>query len=494
MNLPPGDCDAAQFRATRELAERNLAAIKALVERMRKSLYKMQEEEWDMATIAALHKRALSPLRRLPNELLREIFLFAVVDNPASLDARIGPWPISQVCGSWRSIVLSTPRLWSSILIHCPLKKVANSPWSQFDTEITYRDAKFIPKSSIPILKTILTRSSVTLLDIVFDITIPSMMSQAALLIPSLTKVCRRWRSIHLKALHGLVKYFDQAKSNVDFLEELMIDVRCFSASDEARLFETFLRAPKLRKVCLGRYPRLKLRLPWPQITHFHHTLAGPYQPAIFKLFPNATHLDIDGPDKPDNESTGSSIRVEHVRQLNLTGSGKMLGWLTLPSLEGMSFRGEAVPRLFKEISGLLDRSSCRLTRLTIDSEDTQDGHVPLDLLRAVSTSILDFDLTIHPMHWWNRNPLLDMLVDGLDSESPVFPNLEHLKIDVSRTSILLDADGFVNAISTRTSPSDDTHCLARLRTLHFVYSCKAPFLTLETIRELPVLWEKRLQ
>lgn len=490
VNLPPSDCDAALFRATRKVAEENLAEMEILVERMRKNLRKMQEEEWDMGRIAALHKRALSPLRRLPKDVLREIFLLAVADNPASLDARIGPWPISQVCGSWRSIVLSTPRLWSSILIHCPIRKVANSPWSMFDREITYRNEKLLPKSSIPILKTILTRSSATPLDIVFDISIPSMVSQAALIIPSLTNVCRRWRSIHLKTVHGLVKYFDQVKSNVDRLEELTIDVRCLSESDEVRIFDTFMRAPKLRKVCLGRHVRLKLQFPWPQITHFHHLATG--HPTIFKFFRNATIFDIDGPAQPAPEVPGTTVRLEHVRQLNLTGRGKMLGWLTLPSLEEMSFRGELVSELFTEISGLLNRSSCRLTRLKINSKDTDFGHVPLELLRAVSSSIVEFDLTIHSAYQFNKSIFLDMLVENRDSADPVFPRLEHLRIDTKRTRIQLDTEGFVSAISSRTGPLGETPHLARLRTLYFWVSPMARFLTLETIGELPLLWEKR--
>ena len=72
------------------------------------------------------HERALSILqsavsivRRLPDDILRLIFSFVVeaVPDHRRLDTNRGAWTLSQVCTRWRSIALSMPSLWSTIMI-----------------------------------------------------------------------------------------------------------------------------------------------------------------------------------------------------------------------------------------------------------------------------------------------------------------------------------------------------------------------------------------
>ncbi|KAF8164818.1 hypothetical protein B0H34DRAFT_686757 [Crassisporium funariophilum] len=62
-----------------------------------------------------LHRR-LSPFLSLPVELHVEIFSHCIPPFPR-FDIREGPLLIARVCYAWRSLVLSTPRLWSSFAI-----------------------------------------------------------------------------------------------------------------------------------------------------------------------------------------------------------------------------------------------------------------------------------------------------------------------------------------------------------------------------------------
>ncbi|KAJ7706698.1 hypothetical protein B0H17DRAFT_910311, partial [Mycena rosella] len=66
------------------------------------------------------HKSIISPLRRLPPEILGEIFSFAVhaayyfgdiseVSGPISQQA---PWVLTRVCRRWAAVALATPALW----------------------------------------------------------------------------------------------------------------------------------------------------------------------------------------------------------------------------------------------------------------------------------------------------------------------------------------------------------------------------------------------
>lgn len=60
------------------------------------------------------HESIISPLRKLPPELLQVIFQKTYWDLVTTLSL---PWSLSQVCQSWRKIVHATPILWSCITL-----------------------------------------------------------------------------------------------------------------------------------------------------------------------------------------------------------------------------------------------------------------------------------------------------------------------------------------------------------------------------------------
>jgi hypothetical protein len=51
----------------------------------------------------------VSPLRRLPHDMLRQIFLFTWEQHPCCA------WVLAAVCITWRRMALSTPQLWSKV-------------------------------------------------------------------------------------------------------------------------------------------------------------------------------------------------------------------------------------------------------------------------------------------------------------------------------------------------------------------------------------------
>ncbi|KAF9462302.1 hypothetical protein BDZ94DRAFT_1261564 [Collybia nuda] len=64
------------------------------------------------------HKNLIAPLRRIPQELLQEIFIHCLpTDHNAAMSCHEPPLLLGRVCSRWRSVALSTPRLWSGIHI-----------------------------------------------------------------------------------------------------------------------------------------------------------------------------------------------------------------------------------------------------------------------------------------------------------------------------------------------------------------------------------------
>ena len=66
------------------------------------------------------HNTILSPVRRLPVDVLHEIFFHCLPThrNPI-MECSETPVLLTRICGSWRAIALSSPRIWSKI--HIPL-------------------------------------------------------------------------------------------------------------------------------------------------------------------------------------------------------------------------------------------------------------------------------------------------------------------------------------------------------------------------------------
>ncbi|KAF7352588.1 hypothetical protein MVEN_01224300 [Mycena venus] len=54
---------------------------------------------------------------RIPPEIISEIFLYASHFAVQILEACNPPWVLGHICGRWRSIALSTPKLWCSLMI-----------------------------------------------------------------------------------------------------------------------------------------------------------------------------------------------------------------------------------------------------------------------------------------------------------------------------------------------------------------------------------------
>jgi len=94
------------------------------------------------------HQSILSPLRRLPPELLYQIFDFSAPprlhlegpDNPIRWSEL--PFNVSQVCHRWRAITLSMPILWTRIPSLIPDEKYTTNPsFLEFYTGFLLRSA-----------------------------------------------------------------------------------------------------------------------------------------------------------------------------------------------------------------------------------------------------------------------------------------------------------------------------------------------------------------
>ncbi|KAJ6537749.1 hypothetical protein B0H19DRAFT_961980, partial [Mycena capillaripes] len=114
-NNPPAEVNLSSIRefvsrgsARREVLDAKIGSLKAELE-------KLLEQRNFLDTEVRKHEGALSPLRRMPTEIISLIFTFATPPfTPFGnvMSVQEGPWALSAVCSRWRIIILSSPCFW----------------------------------------------------------------------------------------------------------------------------------------------------------------------------------------------------------------------------------------------------------------------------------------------------------------------------------------------------------------------------------------------
>ncbi|KAH6904607.1 hypothetical protein BKA70DRAFT_1295843 [Coprinopsis sp. MPI-PUGE-AT-0042] len=283
------------------------------------------------------HKQGiLSSLRRLPPEILEEIFL------------NITPAPLF-----WRSIYLSLPRLWSTF--HFDLSGVVN-PGAQLQNSIA------------GLLQTCLQRSGTELLRFTFQSQCSHVHSGqmnlyfddlSRSLLTTLVEASSRWCEVNL-SLDDLFMCSDAlslAKGRVPFLQSLrLVSKTTPIAALSRQAIDAFSDAPRLVKLSLQDviYPTSYLRIPWSQLRYLNSKGCTFFE-GEFSTILRDTHLleEFSTEDEPSNDSTRPSnfISLPNLRSLKVVSKSSYINrifqlfttpTLTLPHILAMLQRSSA--------------------------------------------------------------------------------------------------------------------------------------------------------
>lgn len=111
MTKPLTQADIAQARVLAVEQEATLIQIRAQYDKQKKIMDEVQGR-LRAAEFTLLHTRSIfAGIRRLPTELLGEIFMFHVYHNLQS------PWVVMHVCRAWRAAALLTKTIWGAIML-----------------------------------------------------------------------------------------------------------------------------------------------------------------------------------------------------------------------------------------------------------------------------------------------------------------------------------------------------------------------------------------
>ncbi|KAF8977927.1 hypothetical protein BDQ17DRAFT_1225431, partial [Cyathus striatus] len=112
-NYVPSIEEVSKIKDILEFSSKEILQIDLEIDQLQRQLHLQQEKRSKVHSLAEQHRTLISPARRLDRDIIEEIFLACLPThrNPC-MSAIEAPMLLTRICGSWRSIALSTPQLW----------------------------------------------------------------------------------------------------------------------------------------------------------------------------------------------------------------------------------------------------------------------------------------------------------------------------------------------------------------------------------------------
>ncbi|KAF7325392.1 F-box domain-containing protein [Mycena venus] len=236
-----------------------------------------------------------APIRRaptLPPEILAEIFIHCLpVSGLVTPDPAEPPLALCAICRWWREVALSTPRLWSSLLVdfddmHVDLyrKWLLRARSAPLSISLKDWDEKEVLASVDPLLRTFVGLS-------------------------------RQWKNIEIDIGLDLACSIFPVDGDFPLLEHLSVSVH---ASD---LSISFCEAPKLREVSILIY-NPHIQVPWHQLTTFR--TANISISGCIEILRNASNL-LDGTFEVADDPPDVATPIVHHKSLQNLSLGAII-------------------------------------------------------------------------------------------------------------------------------------------------------------------------
>ncbi|KAJ7173431.1 hypothetical protein C8R46DRAFT_1255605 [Mycena filopes] len=117
-NYCPLDDEVLQIRALLKAPLSRLKQLDEQITELQKAIDELAEERERVASFVDRHKDLISPFRRLPLDVIQEIFVACLPTNRNCVMTAVeAPVLLGRICSAWRSISLGTPRLWARLHI-----------------------------------------------------------------------------------------------------------------------------------------------------------------------------------------------------------------------------------------------------------------------------------------------------------------------------------------------------------------------------------------
>ncbi|KAK7043011.1 hypothetical protein VNI00_008749 [Paramarasmius palmivorus] len=373
-------------------AEGELTGCHTEINKIKASLFALERKRDGLKKKIAIFRSLMSPIHRLPPEVLRMIFPLTLVGGVNWLDPSFTApaLVLSATCGRWRSIVLSTPSIWSRIGIDA-------EQWEEKKDTLGLSH----------LIRLFLERSDQALLTIELCFGDTSLDTRMQTCIEAIVCHSRRWESVVFSGTRSDVighPVFRPIKGNLPVLSHL--DVNCSSKAEDDETIarfrcDLFGVCPKLASIDVR--PDCPINkhftLPWYQITALvvrdtYYNIGLPY----LRLCPLVESLALHQIGETSGRLQGWDGPVTcNAKQLSIKVFTKedfatLLPNMTLNALSSLEICGRNKIQFegwaewnSKVVPEFLFRSGCMLTSLTLKHVPITDGQA-IRLLHQVSS------------------------------------------------------------------------------------------------------------
>ncbi|KAJ6463480.1 hypothetical protein C8R45DRAFT_1025916 [Mycena sanguinolenta] len=120
-NYVPSDSEVLEIRALLLDSADELARIDTRIGEVEIALAQLKEQRASFKAPIDAHRALISPMRRIPHDVLVEIFCACLPsEHNALIDFAEAPLVLGRICKHWRSVAYSSPILWSTMHIPWP--------------------------------------------------------------------------------------------------------------------------------------------------------------------------------------------------------------------------------------------------------------------------------------------------------------------------------------------------------------------------------------
>ncbi|KAK7037823.1 hypothetical protein VNI00_010784 [Paramarasmius palmivorus] len=445
-------------------AEHDIRTYEAEINQHKAAIMALESRRNNLKNMVEKYRSLLSPIHRLPQELLATIFTYCCQRNELVPDDAPPAIALGMVCGRWRELLLSAPSLWTSFSIDF-------SEWDA-DSDLLGR-----------LVRIFVLRSRNLPLELWLEMSTITISPETTAIVHTLGETSPRWRFLQLSITTSRARALglDRIRGNLPLLESL--DLEVWVHNDPGfRAFNLFNNCPSLHSVSLYcQYDVYEhFGFPWSQIRslQFRDTDSNEAlsQMSLCSNLHSAELLCIGDTPHYERHIVDNNLRDLFVMVNRPEDVSAVYGALTLPRLSSMRLEGtnpreNAVRRSEwarwdeRPLQDFMLRSSCPLTSLSLKWLKITDKQTIslLQLLPSLQS------LTIEEYHQFriirdsdNRiitSALLDKFaIDYTVLSSPSTPRfLPHLTdLTLAMHPDTENRQALLNAVATRWLPDQE--------------------------------------
>ncbi|KAJ7841583.1 hypothetical protein B0H14DRAFT_2586803 [Mycena olivaceomarginata] len=343
------DSELSDLQTTIASAAIDLARYSTEIKMLQQTLNRLVSEHDALLRYSGECRSLFAPVRRLPRELLAEIFAlgssgaYLCCDDSQSVPAeglggQLHLLPLLQVCSTWYNTIMAAPSLWANIAVDLDIAQPGN-PDSQLFRPIW---------ASIAVdLDTRLSRSLARSGQLPLTIKLTASIGRGHSSLELLAQCAERWRFADLYLGKSALPFLWRVSGNLPHLERLAL------GGDDTAGIDFFATAPSLTRVVLSDINGALPKLPWSQLREMTYYASQPWSfnaDGIADRLAVMSHCQfVVNPSASALITIQSDIPVLRLAVLDREGEehsraalGEIIGVLTLPNLRELLFRSSS--------------------------------------------------------------------------------------------------------------------------------------------------------